>query len=151
MHRITSWEYTAPLAVALECMAAFKPELLYFDVLTGTDPLWAGLHAGREIGDGRSFADTAHVSYQDYPERAKQRPTIVVPVPETVDTFLHEIGHVVYFHLGFRPTLPPVTEYGERNKNEAFAESFTQWFYADELLPESSRYALEELCLLPSR
>ena len=148
MHRITSWEYTAPLAVALECMAAFKPELLYFDVLTGTDPFWAGLHSDLEIGDGRFFATTAHASF---PASPRQRPTIVVPVPETVLTFLHEIGHIVHFHLDFRPTLPPVTEYGKTNRYEAFAESFAAWFYPTENLPEASRYALEELCLLPSR
>ncbi len=149
MHRITSWAYTAPLAIALACMEGLRPELLYFDVLTGTDPLWAGLHEYRDTGDGRSYRDTPHVAETHHQRLSarQQVPTIVLPAPRPPAAIIHEIGHVIHGHLGWRLALPANTEYAKTDRFEAFAESFTALFYPSMPLAASSRYALEQLWL----
>lgn len=133
MHRITSWAYTAPLEVALRDLGHVRTEYLHFDVLTGTDPVWAGLHGYRDTGDGRSYSSTAHVAYPFHQRlvKAQQAPTIVLPDPrpELPRTLVHEIGHVVDFHMGFGVMLPAITRYAQTNRREAFAVAFTAWVY----------------------
>jgi hypothetical protein len=93
----------------------------------GCDPVAAGV-TGYETGDdGRSYRVTPHVVY------GRRDTTIVFPQlyrygsPWNVMTFIHEYGHVLDEALGFEYDLAPVSEYAQRDRREAFAESFSWW------------------------
>lgn len=98
------------------------------------DPLRAGLHKVTDTLDGRSYRSTPHTCY---PWHTRDKSVVIVlPVEESVDTIIHELGHVAHFTLGLDDFgSEPVTEYATRNHREAFAEAFTTrffWGYGDE-------------------
>ena len=131
MQRIVSQQYAETIGRALSAVPPFiMSRLEHVHFLTGTDPIWAGLHRFPESDDGRSRLDTAHCCYpwnQEGLPRALRQTTIVLPVPETHWTLLHELGHALDEVLGFRHTAYPVDDYAAKNSHEAFACAFEAW------------------------
>jgi hypothetical protein len=111
--------------------------LVECDVFCG-DPIFAGIWRPEwqmeTTADGRNYRGLACVGFP-YHARDK-RLTLVLPVVESVYVVLHELGHVLQHALLERvdrwdamPAIFPVTEYGNTNYYEAFAEAFAAWFY----------------------
>ena len=64
MYRITSHKYTEAISHAFELLPYPIFRLLeYTHFLTGTDPIYVGLHNYEGTKDNRSYRNTAHVSY----------------------------------------------------------------------------------------
>lgn len=104
--------------------------------LTGTDPVFAGLHRYEEASHERSYRTTAHCTYPYHQTpllRADRHTTIVLPTEDDFDPtiILHEYGHAVDEHLGFHRRVTPLGWYARTRRSEAFAEAFTAW-----VLPE---------------
>ena len=117
--------------------------------LTGTDPWWAGLKGESEpkdIPDGRSFLDTAHVTYPHHQgglPRSLRRTTIVLPVPEIPCHIVHELAHVLDEILGYPYEFSPVCDYAMTNRYEAFACAFTDWIWGEPIKDEMTRVTLD--------
>lgn len=113
------------------------------DFLLGADPLFVGLHRYEAASTGRSYRDTAHVSY---PFHSLDGQLTLVMTPHDgpcVNTLLHEFGHVLDARLcerlGKWPPAPrPLGSYAAQDRWEAFACAFHSWCvdpaYADETL-----------------
>src|SRR5215216_5552196 len=116
----------------------------------GTDPVFAGLHAHVDADDGRSYRDTAHVSYTHNMLGPRDRRHTTVVLPERPGRGLnwfvvvHELGHVLHERLGWKPSAAPVSAYAARDHWEAFAEAFAYWVVGPEQ-PPSVRGAYERI------
>jgi hypothetical protein len=108
--------------------------------LTGTDPVFAGLHGFEESNDGRSYRSTAHVTHlfhQRHLPAAHRAVTVVLPSPDAFErrVIVHELGHVLHWQFGhgldwrqrFAHEAVPVTDYARTDRYEAFAEAFAAW------------------------
>jgi hypothetical protein len=107
-----------------------------FDIFVSYDPVFAGLSlGGPNQYDGRSNSTTPHVLYPVHMQHINKHyrvPTIVLPerCPDYAFepwAIIHEFGHILDYRLRFSFAAIPWWSYMERNRNEAFAEAFTQW------------------------
>jgi len=132
VERIVSWTYAGAIGRTLDIIGPEIASMLsHVHFLTGTDPVFAGLHNCDAIEDGshRSYRNTGHCCY---PNGASDgRTTVVLPVIGDADTLIicHELGHCLDEVLGFRHTAIPVDDYAATNRYEAFAQSFTERFF----------------------
>lgn len=119
--------HAEPIAVSLALIpAGIVERLAHVDFLTGTDPVFAGLHSFEAMSYGRSYRTTAHVSHRHH--SADRSTTIVLPTVETPEVIVHELGHALDEVLAFAHEAAPVTCYaGAGGRIEAFAEAFTSW------------------------
>lgn len=113
--------------------------------LTGVDPRYVGLHDWPGIGQWSS-SQVAHAN-------CVPRPVVVLPLPfremerlywndpGLTDTIIHELGHILDYALPWRPTIPAVSEYGETNGVEAFAEAFSAWVLRPDVVAERAPVA----------
>jgi hypothetical protein len=141
--------YSAVIEAAYNRIPEPLHRLIRPHFLTGTDPVFAGLHSYRYTNDGRSYEDTAHAVYdyhQEHLSRAERRVTVVLPVVPSVATVVHEMGHVLHQRIGFDFVTKPVTRYAQNNHHEAFAEAFSAWRLPEwyPLRPEDKALALFE-------
>jgi hypothetical protein len=109
------------------------------DILTGVDPVFAGLHYFTQASYGRAYKDIAHVAYpmhQLHLPKDRRATTLVLPANTAIKVIVHELGHVLDERLNFKhdPTAS-VTWYAHTNSSEAFAEAFTAW-----ILPHGHGY-----------
>lgn len=130
MHRVPNARFGEPIGAAMQRLAGC------WDWFQGVrfwcaDPVFTGLHTYADIGDGRSYRDTAHCNYPWHIERpaSERTPIICLPVPETEDMVIHELGHVLHYRLGFTHQAVPITDYAETDNGEAFAEAWTGWWF----------------------
>ena len=97
----------------------------------GVCPVYAGLHNYQITSDGRSYSDTAHVSYSWM--NTDKNTTVVLP--DVYDTepwvIVHELAHVLHERLNFRGNPISLTNYAETDRFEAFAEFFTVLYCPD--------------------
>jgi hypothetical protein len=148
MDRVRRGGYSAAIGAAYELIPTSLHGRLQPHFLTGSDPVFAGLHGYRDISDGRSYRNTAHCCYPYHQlgiSKALRRTTIVMPKVVGPITIVHELGHVLDESLRFEVLAEPVTAYAAGNRYEAFAEAFTSWLvpgYAD--APDRSILALLE-------
>ena len=133
MERITKAIYAEAIGAALDLLSpAVKQMLMYTHFLTGTDPIYAGLHNYRKTNDGRSYRNTAHVIYPHHASDKRERTTVVLPEADDADTYviIHELGHCLDEILGFEHKALPLNNYAKTNRMEAFAEAFAiQYFW----------------------
>lgn len=107
-------------------------------ILTGTDPVFAGLHEFVNTKDSRAYAECAHVAYPQHQTkilRVDRRTTVVLPYQPDLETVVHEFGHVLHESVQFDHDAKPVSDYATMNTWEAFAEAFTSW-----LIPGYAEY-----------
>ena len=130
MDRLVNNDY----ALAIQAGRAMYPDNLKpftaCHFLTGTDPVFAGLHTFTEATYGRSMRDTAHCAYPTHQlglPKSRRVTTVVLPVPETPETVVHELAHVMHRALRWLPTTTDVSWYAETNRFESFAEAVTAW------------------------
>lgn len=128
MNRLMSYEQGELIGRAFGVIpAAISDRLRDVEFLTGTDPVFAGLHRYETTLDGRAYRKTAHTSHRHH--SLDGTTTIVLPVLESTFVVVHELGHALDELLGYRHVAKPVTAYGRTNRQEAFAESFCAWLY----------------------
>ena len=108
MDRITDTRWREPIGRALDLigptLTAHIGPVRWFT----SDPIFAGLHR-YSTTDDRSYRVTGHC----------------FPVPPSVATVVHELGHALDHRLGFGHDAAPVTWYARTDRREAFAEAFT--------------------------
>ena len=140
LNRVVERVYGEVIGAALDVIPArIADRVRNVNVLAGVDPVFAGLHRFVDIGDGRSYRDTAHVVYPSHiiGGRSERRTHMVLPTRRaaTIPIVVHELGHVLDKTLGFDlDDVTPVSWYAETNRYEAFAEAFTSYVlpgYAD--------------------
>lgn len=142
MQRVPNQRFVPAIARALSLTARWSQYLQRAEFLCGVDPVFAGLHHFADIGDGRSYRNTAHCAYphnQMHLSAQLRATTIVLTRPLEPHVIVHELGHVLHEALRFEPVVAPVTDYAATNKYEAFAEAWTTqffWNYGDEPEPE---------------
>lgn len=140
MRRIASHRFAEPITEALGCLPRrIRWMLEDVPILTGVDPVFAGLHTYTDTGDGRSYSSTAHVVYpfhQRHLPACARETTVVIPKLDhrydrwgTVAMVVHELGHVLDDRLGFTEALPAVNDYAATNRYEAFAVAFQTWVW----------------------
>lgn len=133
MNRIGDARYGETIGKALSLYPTpLRERLAGTHFLTDTDPVFAGLHCYGDTTDGRSYKETAHAVYpfhQEHRPRCHRTPTVVLPVRPSLCTVVHELAHVLDWHLGFDHVAKPVTEYAKTNRSEAFAEAVTSWIF----------------------
>ena len=120
--------YSDSISKAFDLLASnIANKLSGVHFLTGTDPIYAGLHHTPTTKDGRSYRDTCHACY---PWHTVDRSlTIVLTRKVHPYVVIHELGHVLDFMLNFKHVAKPVNDYAGTNRMEAFAESFACQFY----------------------
>lgn len=128
MQRLVSADYRESIARAIDLVPpGIMDRLRHVEFLTGTDPVWAGLHGYASALDGRGYAASAHCAYRFH--TADRSTTIVLPVLEPPHVVVHELGHALHEVIGFAHVAVPVTWYAKTNDWEAFAESFVASLY----------------------
>lgn len=149
MERILPGGYTELIEVAMSILPSpIQRRIEYAHWFVGSDPIFAGLHDYKDIDDGRSYRDTAHVVHPFQQICEDKRTTIVIPKLIPLHSAVHEIGHVVHETLKFRPHVMPVTDYARVDEFEAFAEAFTAFFfynYAQRQIDEKTEALLQML------
>lgn len=124
--------YSAVIEAAYNLISQEIHHLIRPDFLTGSNPVLAGLHQWEFAADGRSLNQTAHVYYgqhQTWLSKTQRRTTVVLPVPPSIYTVVHELGHVLHEQVGTELVVDPVTRYAQTNHLEAFAEAFAAWHF----------------------
>lgn len=137
MKRLAGRGYGAVIQAAEQIIPMRIRPLVVADYFCGADPVFADLHRYTAATYGRSYADTAHTVYdfhQPHRSRRNRTTTVVLPSVPSLDTVVHELGHVLHERLRFEPHARPVSWYAETDHREAFAEAFTSW-----LLPNGHR------------
>ena len=137
------------IAEAFRLLNRFPRHLLHCDWLLGADPVWKGLHDYEEASYGRSLRDTPHVNYPwgRLNRNVDDLPTTVLQVEVPPEVVVHELGHVLHYHIQFERGCVPCTWYAATNYWESFAEAFTGWAvpgYA-EIHPDDHAF-FESLC-----
>lgn len=146
MDRLIGHGYRESIGAALRMIPLGLHHLLDADFLCGSDPIFVGLHEFRDATDGRSYLDTAHCAYPHHQLRlpkTQRRTTVVLPVPESPEVVVHELGHALHARLEWEHDADPVTRYAHVNRFESFAEAFTSWCipgYADVPDPATRDY-----------
>jgi len=155
MQRITEMVYATAIGKAFDLLpSTIEARLRHVHFFTGTDPVYAGLHNYEDIGDGRSFRDTAHVLFAGHGIDKQKRTTVVLPVLDDAKPYVvvHELGHCLDEVLGFEHIAFPVNDYARTNRQEAFAEAFAaEYFWLGEKEEDifqsdkATQYLFEEL------
>jgi hypothetical protein len=133
MHRLVSYQYSEAISAAMDYVPNSMHSLFEtVDFLTGTDPLFVGLHNYETTGEYsyRNICHTVYPLHQTLP-KSLRKPTIVLPKVPTLWTVLHELGHVLHWYYDLKYIAKPTTEYAKTSHYEAFAEAFTEWFSFD--------------------
>jgi hypothetical protein len=160
MNRLVSHEYSSAISYAFGLLSyPLVHRLQYIHFLTGTDPIYAGLHRCEPIGDDkRSYRNTAHVSYPWNAINKRGQTTVVLPLLTDADpyTIIHELGHCLDEVLGFEHEALPINDYAKTNRLEAFAEAFAcQYFWlgrqAEDIFQSdvATRYLFKQLGEIP--
>lgn len=122
MNRISPGPYAEAIAAGLDLLPPpIRERVAMTHWLTGTSPLYVGLHGITDTSDGRSYADTAHACYPRH--TADRSYTVVLPAPDAASPLVvvHELGHVLHHLIGLDYVAAPVTPYARTNHHEAFA------------------------------
>lgn len=128
MNRLVSGEFQASIGAALTVIPpAIADRLRHVQFLTGTDPVYAGLHRFEGASFGRSYRTTAHCLYRHL--SSDRRTTIVLPTPYEPSVVVHELGHALDEVLAWTHDAKPVNWYATTDRQEAFAEAFRAWLY----------------------
>jgi len=135
MERIVNAEFAELIRYAIDILPPkIWQRISYVHFLTGTNPVYAGLHDGiNTIGDDRKLSGIAHCVYpegQILPKYLRQT-TVVLPVMEQPCEVVHELGHVLDEALDFSHFALPITDYAKVNNAEAFAEALVGWLFED--------------------
>lgn len=153
MERLRDHRYAEAITAARQLLPPAIDARLHPHFLTGTDPVWAGLHNYTDCSYGRSYRDTMHVAG---PEHQRNLPTdrrwvtVVIPTVPQLPDLVHELGHVLDRELPFKHTAQPVSWYANDNREEAFAEAFAAWLipgYADRPLDPATVALFESLAV----
>ena len=157
MNRI-GYGYSESISYAFSLLPnAIRNRLQYTHFLTGVDPIWVGLHNYIDTGDGRSYHNTAHVSYPWNAINKHGQTTVVLPLLKDAHPYviIHELGHCLDEILEFRHNALPVNEYAKTNRLEAFAEAFAcQYFWLVDkaeqifLSDKATQYLFSQLALV---
>ena len=150
MTRIRAQRFAPPIAATVDILGSLWDWLPPVRFVAGVDPLFMGLHGYGDTSYGSSYRTTAHTCYPWHLSalRSRRCVTVVLPEVETVETVIHELGHVADYRLGFDHIAVPVTRYAETNRREAFAEAWTSWLIPGYTMPvddPSTRELLDEL------
>ena len=155
MERLVDYRYSEGISYAFNLLPiAIADKLRYTHFLTGTDPIYAGLHNHIDINDKRSYRNTAHVSYPWNSLNKRGQTTVVLPLLDDASPYIviHELGHCLDEILGFEHTALPINEYAKTNRLEAFAEAFAaQYFWlgkeAEDIFQsdKATQYLFEQL------
>ena len=148
MDRLVNYKYSELIGYSFSIIPdKIVDRIKYTHFLTGTDPIYAGLHNYRDTIDNRSYRNTPHVTYP-YHQRISKHTTIVLPSLVAPCVVIHELGHVLDESLNFTFMSKPSTEYAKTNRGESFAEAFTSWLFWDYgNLDFETEYFLESLCI----
>lgn len=132
MHRLTNHQHIKVVNAALNLLPnSIRSLVEHVDILSDIDPNFVGLHQFKNASYGRQYKDTPHVSFKFH--TSDKSTTMFLPDKIiNIKTVIHELGHVLDENLNFEFTTKPVTRYGETNRWESFAESFTAWVLPDE-------------------
>ena len=132
MSRIRAQRFAPPIAAAVDLLGSLWDWLPPVRFVAGVDPLFMGLHSYKS-----SYRTTAHTCYPRHLSvpRSRRCITVVLPEVETIETVVHELGHVVDYRLGLEHIAVPVTRYAETNHEEAFAEAWTSWLIPGYAMP----------------
>lgn len=127
--RVPDQRWREPIGRALRLVRPWRHIMGDVRFVCGVDPVFAGLHQYRTTEAGRSYGETAHCCYDSHlagRPRAERYTTVVLPVPVSAVTVVHELGHALDGALGFKvgPS-SEVSEYASTNREERFAEFFT--------------------------
>jgi len=125
---------------ALAELSPSLQELAHCDYVLGADPIFIGLHAYEDCGDGRTRRQTAHACWpHPFHLRKGEPPTVVLPssrediaagsVSRAQITLEHEHFHIIDWAVFSRTgkwvadwvDLPVVSDYAARDKQERFA------------------------------
>lgn len=147
MERIPNNKYSEAIERAFRPIPQGIRDLIKVDFLCGTDSIFAGLETDELTGDGRSYRITAHYCPNDaqcLPVYLR-KPTIVLPVLETPETIVHELGHALDNVLGEREEGVYYTDLHQIPKfaswvdddAETFAEAFLSYLAINEYGDES--------------
>lgn len=139
LHRIASESHGEAIAHALDLIPpAIRQRIEGARLVTGVDPVFAGVHGYHTTSDGRSYRDTACALYpwhQLHRPADDRCPTVVLPDSvfdgAEIHTIVHEHGHILHWTLGLEHRATPITPYARTNHHEAFAEAFTAWVCPD--------------------
>ena len=151
MERIVSASFAELIAYAFWCLPdGIAKRIDYVHFLTGTDPVYAGLHDSVDTDDGRKFKEIAHfvpADAQPNLSKALRHPTIVLPVIDEPWVVVHELGHALDNIVYYDHPITPITEYAKINEAEAFAEAFVGWLFEDSGEPDKETETLfDSLC-----
>ena len=158
MERIVNAEFSELIGYSINALPRRIWERInYVHFLTGTDPIYAGLHNFVDIDDeyymkgeekgNKSYRNVPQVvcpEYQFILPKLLRNTTIVLPVMEQPWVVVHELGHVLDEALGYSHLALPITEYAKINEGEAFAEAFVGWMCEDYGEPDVETTALFE-------
>ena len=157
MERIVNAEFSELIGYSISILPArIWERISYVHFLTGTDPVYAGLHNHISVPDeyvksgnfeGYSNRDICHMVYPEAQlilPKTLRRTTIVIPYMETPMGIIHELGHVLDEALDFSHSAIPITEYAKINDCEAFTEALVGWLFEDCGEPDEETTALFE-------
>lgn len=110
--RVPDHRWSEPIAEALKITRRFRHVIADVRFVCGVDPVFAGVHSFTTTADGRGFESTAHCCYPYHLAGPADRrvPTVVLPVPPSVKTVVHELGHRVHWSIGLDFRCKPVSE-----------------------------------------
>lgn len=128
-----TFRHNEAIQTALRQVHGYRDELFACDWLVGSDPIYKGIHPFDHTDDGRIYRNTAHVAYPEHLlRRGSDRPFLFLPDDPGPNNYpiapwivIHELGHVLDFHVRFERICTPCTWYASTNRYEAFAEAFT--------------------------
>lgn len=129
MNRIVGSGFGGLIEAAFTIIPAPIRPLIECEWACGFDPVFAGLHSCLEANNNRSYRNIAHVVYPWHIDGAADRRLTTIVIPNrnlSLCHLVHEIGHVLHLRLDWFVT-SSVSEYGDLNECEAFAEAFTSW------------------------
>lgn len=137
--RVNESGFREAIGWSLDLIPAPLRALIGFDVFCGCDPVFAGLHSYLDASFNRSYRSIAHTCYPYHIAGPAHRRRITLVLPRRSEaepsTIIHELGHVLDFHLGMQHESEPVSGYAKVDRGEAFAEAFTSW-----LIPGYARH-----------
>ncbi len=150
MERIPSSQFAEAIGHTLGMIEPSILKLIKCDFLCGCNPIWVGFaNYTPDIGDGRSYLNTAHVAYPCHQRlsRDSRKTTVVLPIPVHPIVIVHELGHVLDEALGFEHIAEPITKYARLDRGEAFAEAFLAqyYLYGDRPIDEATQALFESL------
>lgn len=131
MDRVVSYRYCEAIQIARSMIPdAILARIGWVHFLTGTDPIFAGLHQFEQASYGRSLRNTSHVAFEhNQPSlpASLRYDTVVLTIPEHPLVIVHELGHVLHARLSFEWDAEAVEDYGRTDSLEAFAMMFGYW------------------------